>query len=78
MNLLFRFFILINYQFQSMMKEKNSKQVLLNSLVKKSNSLQSQLEPAEFEVLETKELKLLESELNELNDSTFGENYFIS
>lgn len=56
-----------------MMKERNSKQVLYNSLSKRINSLQSQLEPDEFQVLENKELKALGSELNDLNDSMYLE-----
>lgn len=51
------------------MKERNSKQILLDSLSKKINSLESQLQPSEFHVLQTIEMKNLESELHELNDS---------
>lgn len=51
------------------MKERNNKQVLLNSLSKRINSLQSQLEPEEFQNLESKGLKSLETDLNELNNS---------
>jgi len=50
-------------------KECNSKQTLLDSLMKKTHSMQSQLQPSEIQTLETVHLKPLETELGDVRES---------
>ena len=51
------------------MKECNSKQALLDSLMKKVHSLQSQLQPSEVQTFESVHMKPLEAELLDLRES---------
>lgn len=62
-----------NFSFQTLLKEAEGKQVLVESVDKRMSALHSELEPSEIQQLEGGWLRLLESEVAELCAALRGE-----